>query len=229
MPTSQQFRPTARRARSTIAVVLALSVAAIIGAVLGYRVVAATSGSAASPVVSMSGNDQGAALPAPDLHQLPVGTGPAGLTIDDGVVHHGVTVFDGDVPAVANLDPDLLRALRQAATEASDDGVAFSVTSGWRSPAYQEQLLQEAIGEYGSEEEAARWVATAETSLHVTGDAVDIGPDQATEWLSDHGAAYGLCQTYRNEPWHFELRPGAVGDGCPRPYADPTQDPRMQR
>src|ERR687891_592015 len=94
----------------------------------------------------------------------------------DGAVPEGTTVFDDDLPAVANLDPAFLGALRQAATDAAGDGVEFFVNSGWRSPEYQERLLQEAVSEYGSEEEAARWVATAETSAHVSGDAVDIGP-----------------------------------------------------
>ena len=83
--------------------------------------------------------------------------------------------------------------------------------------------------EYGSEAEAARWVATADTSLHVSGDAVDIGPSGAAAWLSEHGAEYGLCQIYRNEPWHYELRPEAIADGCPPMYANPTRDPRLQR
>jgi uncharacterized protein YcbK (DUF882 family) len=147
----------------------------------------------------------------------------------DGVVPDGVTVFDDEYPAVANLDPDLLGALRQAATDAADDGIVFFVNSGWRSPAYQDQLFREAVSEYGSEAEAARWVATADTSLHVSGDAVDIGPIEATAWLSEHGARYGLCQIYRNEPWHYELRPEAIEAGCPPMYADPTHDPRMQR
>jgi LAS superfamily LD-carboxypeptidase LdcB len=140
-----------------------------------------------------------------------------------------VTVFDDDVPAVANLDPGLLEALRQAATDAADDGVELHVNSGWRSREYQDRLLREAVSEYGSEEEAARWVATADTSPHVSGDAIDIGHSDATAWLSEHGAEYGLCQIYRNEPWHYELRPDAVDRGCPRVYADPTHDPRMQR
>ena len=72
-------------------------------------------------------------------------------------------------------------------------------------------------------------MATADTSAHVSGDAVDIGPADATAWLSEHGAAYGLCQIYGNEPWHYELRPEAVDHGCPPMYADPTHDPRMQR
>jgi D-alanyl-D-alanine carboxypeptidase len=196
---------TSEQTRSRTAVVLALAVAAVIG----YQAVsAAQSSSAASPG-------------APVLALSP------GVTTEDGVVPDGVTVFDDGFPAVANLDPELLGALRKAAADAAHDGVEFLVTSGWRSRAYQDQLLREAVSEYGSEEEAARWVATADTSLHVSGDAVDIGHADATEWLSAHGADFGLCRIYRNEPWHYELRPGAVDHGCPSPYADPTQDPRM--
>jgi D-alanyl-D-alanine carboxypeptidase len=131
--------------------------------------------------------------------------------------------------ALANLDPALLGALRQAATDAADGGVELFVESGWRSPEHQEQLLQEAVSKYGSVEEAARWVATADTSAHVSGDAVDVGPSDAAAWLSEHGARYGLCQIYGNEPWHYELRPEAVDHGCPAMYADPTHDPRMRR
>jgi LAS superfamily LD-carboxypeptidase LdcB len=161
----------------------------------------------------------------------PAGGGrPAGAAGEaDGVVPDGVTVFDDEYPAVAKLDAGLLKALRRAAKDAADDGVTFYVNSGWRSRDYQNQLLREAVAEYGSEEEAARWVATADTSRHVSGDAVDIGRPDAAAWLSEHGAGYGLCQTYRNEPWHYELRPDAVDRGCPRMYADPTHDPRMQK
>ncbi|AKS31562.1 M15 family metallopeptidase [Mycolicibacterium goodii] len=151
------------------------------------------------------------------------------VTIGDGAVPEGVTVFDDEIPAVANLDDDLLAALRRAATEAGADQVGFVVNSGWRSPKYQDQLLREAFVEYGSETEAARWVATPDTSAHVSGDAVDIGPSDAAAWLSANGAAHGLCQIYGNEPWHFELRPDAVEHGCPPLYADPTQDPRMRQ
>jgi len=151
------------------------------------------------------------------------------LSAADGVVPDGATVFDDDLPAVARLDPDLLSALRRAATDAARDGVELRLNSGWRSPAYQEQLLREAIAKYGSEEAATRWVATPEKSAHVSGDAVDVGAAEATAWLSEHGADYGLCQIYDDEPWHYELRPDAVDDGCPARYADPTQDPRMRQ
>jgi zinc D-Ala-D-Ala carboxypeptidase len=210
--------PTAaRRTRSTILGALVVVSAALIG-VLGYQLLASSASTAASPID----------VPRSEHHGLR-SEHPGALGEADGAVPDGTTVFDDEIPGVANLDPELLGALRQAATDAADDGVEFVVDSGWRSPDYQEQLLREAVSKYGSEEEAARWVATPDTSAHVSGDAVDIGPSDATAWLSEHGAEYGLCQIYRNEPWHYELRPDAIGHGCPPRYADPTHDPRMQQ
>jgi len=150
------------------------------------------------------------------------------VTEADGALPDGVTIFDDEYPGIASLDPDLLLALREAATGAAEVGIELYVISGWRSPEYQSQLLREAISDYGSEEEAARWVATAELSAHVSGDAVDIGPFDATAWLSEHGARYGLCQIYGHEPWHYELRSEAIDRGCRPPYSDPTHDPRMR-
>jgi zinc D-Ala-D-Ala carboxypeptidase len=220
MSYSNPARTAARRTRSTILAALVVVSAVLIG-VLGYQSLAVSSSSATSSI---------AAEPrAHRPHDSVPGDRHGALGEADGVVPDGVTVFDDEIPAVANLDPALLGALRQAATDAADDGVEFYVDSGWRSPEYQEQLLHEAVSKYGSEEEAARWVASADTSAHVSGDAVDIGHSDATAWLSEHGAAYGLCQIYRNEPWHYELRPEAIDHGCPPMYADPTQDPRMQQ
>src|SRR6478752_6016034 len=84
--------------------------------------------------------------------------GPTGgaLGVADGRVPDGATVLDDQYPAVANLDPDLLGALRTAATAARRTGVELEVNSGWRSRAYQEQLLDEAISTYGSRTAAAR-------------------------------------------------------------------------
>jgi zinc D-Ala-D-Ala carboxypeptidase len=210
MSYSRPARTTARRTRSTILAAL-LVVSVVLLGVLTYQSLATSSSSVASPIHVLRGDRPGA------------------LGEADGVVPDGVTVFDDDVPAVANLDPTLLGALRQAATDAANDGVKLYVNSGWRTPAYQEQLLDEAVSEYGSEAEAARWVATPNTSAHVSGDAVDIGRSDAAAWLSEHGAEYGLCQIYSNESWHYELRPEAVEQGCPPMYADPTGDPRMQQ
>jgi zinc D-Ala-D-Ala carboxypeptidase len=203
--TTRRIRIRRRRVAGLL-VVIAASAAA-----LGSQLLASSSTTAASPIDVLRGEHRGALREA------------------DSAVPDGTTVFADEIPGVANLDPALLGALRQAATDAADDGVEFVVDSGWRSPEYQEQLLREAVSEYGSEEEAARWVATPNTSAHVSGDAVDIGPFDATAWLSEHGAEYGLCQIYGNEPWHYELRPEAIDHGCPPMYADPTHDPRMQQ
>ena len=208
----QPVRRTAGRIRiRRVRLVGLLVVIAAIAAAVGSQLPVSSSSTASSPIDVLRREHRGA------------------LGEADGAVPDGTTVFDDEIPGVANLDPDLLGALRHAATDAADDGVEFFVDSGWRSPEYQNQLLREAVSEYGSEEEAARWVATAETSAHVSGDAVDIGRFDATAWLSEHGAEYGLCQIYGNEPWHYELRPEAIDHGCPPMYADPTHDPRMQQ
>jgi D-alanyl-D-alanine carboxypeptidase len=165
---------------------------------------------------------------APTFRDLLAGDHRAATSEHDGALPNGVTVFDERYAGVADLDPDLLQALHTAAEDAGTDGVTFHVNSGWRSAAYQEQLLREAVAQYGSESEAARWVATPETSAHVSGEAVDIGSSDAAAWLSEHGAGYGLCQIYGNEPWHYELRPQAPDSGCPTLYPDPTYDPRLQ-
>ncbi len=146
----------------------------------------------------------------------------------DGVVPEGTTVLDDGYPALTRLDPALLAALRRAARDAARDGIVVYLNSGWRSRAYQRELLDRAVSTYGSQKRAARWVATPGTSAHVSGDAVDLGHADATRWLSEHGAGLGLCQIYSNEPWHYELRPDAVDHGCPREYVDPTHDPRMK-
>jgi hypothetical protein len=220
---SEPARTTTRRIRIRWIRVAGLLVAIVaIAAALGSKSPVSSSStvpspstvaspSSAAPHVDRSPNEQRDAL------------GEAG-----GAVPDGTTVFDEEVPGVANLDAALLRALRTAATDAGAGGVELVVNSGWRSPAYEDQLRREAIAKYGSEAEAARWVATGTTSPHVSGDAVDVGPANATAWLSAHGAEYGLCQIYGNEPWHYELRPEAIGHGCPAMYADPTRDPRMQ-
>lgn len=196
-----------RRRRAAVLVVVVAAVATA----FGYRSPESSTSSTAAPPL----------LADPSEPRGPLGTA-------DGAVPDGTTVFDDGVPGVARLDPALLGALREAAADAEGDGVAFVVDSGWRSPEYQERLRQDAIAKYGSEAEAARWVASPDTSAHVSGDAIDLGR-AAASWLADRGAAYGLCRIYGNESWHFELRPDAVAHGCPPTYADPTHDPRMHR
>jgi D-alanyl-D-alanine carboxypeptidase len=233
MSTSQLAPRPRRRPRPTIVAGLVV-VTALVG-VLAWRSLADTSSGRSTSLADLfthgshkhlRGGTPGA---PPRQHQGDGRDGHGWLGVTGGKVRDGVTVFDDDYPAVANLDPSLLTALRAAAKAAGNDGVVFSVNSGWRSRAYQRQLLDEAVSKYGSRAEASRWVAAPATSSHVSGNAVDLGPSEATSWLSEHGAAYGLCQTYANEPWHYELRPEAIDGGCPPTYADPTQDPRMHQ
>lgn len=217
-------RTRLRRGRVAGALVAAAALIVAIGQLLPAS--SSSTGSTLANAFPPSPETRGATVTAAP----PKPTAPPGpLGMDDGAVPEGTTAFDGAVPGVANLDPALLRALRAAAREAADDGLTLVVDSGWRSAAYQRRLLDEAVVTYGSEAEAARWDAPPERSLHVSGDAVDIGPSAAAAWLGEHGAAHGLCRIYDNEPWHFELRPGAAEEGCLQTYADPTNDPRLQR
>lgn len=175
--TPPSARTTTRRIHWLVVVGLIVVIAAIT-ATLGYQ-----SQNSSSPSEAPRSERRGA------------------LSKADGVVPHGVTVLDNAIPAAADLDPDLLKTLRQAAPDAADD----------------------------SDDEATRWAATAAASPHVSGDAAGIGHSNATAWPSGHGAKYGLCQIYKNEPWHHELRTNAIDHGCPRMYAGPTKDPRMQK
>jgi D-alanyl-D-alanine carboxypeptidase len=204
-------RASYARRRVTVVVLLLLLVAAL--AVVGKLALDVLAGSTIAPLVPLTGG----------------GWSSAADPSADGEIADGETVLVTDTghPALANLDPELLAAIQRAAADADAEEIPFRVTSGWRSPEYQARLLSEAVQVYGSEEEARRWVSTPEASLHVSGDAIDIGDFDATYWLSLHGAAYGLCQIYANERWHFELRPEAVTQGCPEQYVDPTHDPRM--
>ena len=122
--------------------------------------------------------------------------------------------YDVADPAVGNLDPRLLGAVQQAAGAAAADGVTLTITSGWRSPEFQQQLLDDAVSTYGSVAAARRYVQTPALSHHVTGQAVDIGGVDADGWLIANGARFGLCRIYANELWHFELAADAAGH-CP--------------
>jgi hypothetical protein len=158
------------------------------------------------------------------LDHVPGGAGPGGDAPGpaDGFVPVGgsLSPFD-DVPAIQRLDPGLREAVRRAAADARADGIELRVNSGWRSAAYQRSLFDDAVRRYGGRDAARRFVKAPEDSSHVTGRAVDIGPTDAAYWTIQHGAAYGLCQIYANEVWHFE-RPIEPGGTCPATRTDAT-------
>ncbi|PWK89608.1 D-alanyl-D-alanine carboxypeptidase-like protein [Lentzea atacamensis] len=134
--------------------------------------------------------------------------------------NESISLNDNEHAAIANLDPALLAAVREAAVDAQAQKVELKVTSGWRSAQYQQRLMDDAVARYRSEKEARRWVQTPEKSKHVTGTAIDIGPTNAADWLIRHGADYGLCQAYAHEMWHFELLTTRGGQ-CPQPISVP--------
>ena len=143
--------------------------------------------------------------------------GVAGAAVAPGVAAadaQALSPWDVADPAVGNLAPALLIAVQEAASAAAADGVTMTVTSGWRSPQFQQQLLDDAVATYGSMIAARQYVQTPERSRHVLGQAVDIGGYGADQWLINNGSRYGLCQIYANELWHFELATDVAGN-CP--------------
>lgn len=196
-------RPARRRLRSRTPVVLGLVGAAVL--VVGVA-------SALPSVLGVAPGDDAAphALAAVEVQHT---------ADDDRLRDTQIDPFDDTHPAIAGLDPDLRAALQAIARDAQERGVDFWVTSGLRTPEMQQDLLDDAIRKHGSLAEARRFVATPERSSHVTGHAVDIGPTDGADWVIRRGARYGLCQTYANEMWHFELATEPGGE-CPEQLPD---------
>ncbi|MGN8026257.1 M15 family metallopeptidase [Microbacterium sp. 22242] len=220
--TPRPARPTAARRIRPLRLTLVM---AAVGLLLGGAMTAVTAAASAErsgAVVAEPITGDGAGSASARNGGMP--------TAEDGYIPDGdsVSSADGSAPAVTRLDPALRDALGDASAAAAEDGITLRIASGWRSRAYQAWLLREAVQKYGSEQEAGRWVGTPATSAHVKGEAVDIAPYAAADWLDRKGARFGLCRTYDNEAWHFELSPSAKDGGCPPRYRDPSEDPRMQ-
>ncbi|MEU0541901.1 M15 family metallopeptidase [Nocardia sp. NPDC005978] len=170
---------TARRNVSTVrryAAIAALAGAGVVGGVLP-----APAGAAPRPH---------AAPVLPGHTEAPGNAVPAATAIAD----------DAD-----GLNPLLAAAYWAAAAEAHAAGVPLSITSGHRTYGEQDALWQDGIATYGSPDAARRWVLPPEESTHVSGDAIDVGPLEGAQWLEANGNRWGLCRSYENEYWHFEL------------------------
>ena len=122
--------------------------------------------------------------------------------------------FDVENPAMSRLDPLLRKAIQDAARHAQGSGIDLQITSGWRSKGFQQRLFDDAVRTYGSVAQAAEFVASPDVSKHVLGEAGDVAPPAADDWLMRNGAQFGLCQIYANEIWHFERVADAQGR-CP--------------
>lgn len=79
------------------------------------------------------------------------------------------------------------------------------LVSGYRSPAAQRDLWQEALQKYGTPDAADDWVAPPGRSMHERGLAIDLGGDLelAARLVDELGLP--LHRPLANEPWHFEL------------------------
>ena len=134
-----------------------------------------------------------------------------------------VTLVPEPGPARA-LDRRLVAALARARTAAGRAGFTLVLNSGYRTWAKQQQMYAAAVRRYGSPRLARRWVLPPQESTHVRSLAVDLGTPAAAAWLQRHGAAFGLCRTYGDEPWHVEYRPdwvAAFHGSCPAPVPLP--------
>jgi D-alanyl-D-alanine carboxypeptidase len=136
-------------------------------------------------------------------------------------------------PSATALRPALVTALAKARAAAKRAGLTLVVNSGYRSFSRQARMYEAAVRQYGSARVARRWVLPAQESTHVRGLAADIGTPATAAWLNRHGAAFGLCRAYGNEPWHVEYRPdwvAAFHGRCPAPVPLPGDpDPLSPR
>lgn len=160
----------------------------------------------------------------------PLGSGDAGarpLSPGTDTIASTDTTARGDRSGAATaLQPGLVRALDAARVESRRP---IPINSGFRTAARQQELLDEATAKYGSRSVALRWVFAPERSMHVQGLAIDVGSGPDAEWLSDHGAAFGLCRTLSWEWWHFEWRPGwEDARRCPTPARSPADAPDVE-
>lgn len=178
----------------------------------GFRASGATiahmllrSGSRVRVLVGMSV----AALPA--LMTAAVST-PQAVAVPSAVIDQRISTVLAT--GTDGLDPLLAIAYTLAENQAHTQGVPLSITSGYRTPAEQQQLWDEGIATYGSPDAARRWVLPPAESTHVSGRAIDVGPIDGARWLEANGNRWGLCRRFDNEWWHFELAtiPGMV---CP--------------
>ena len=122
----------------------------------------------------------------------------------------------GGLGTTEGLTPQLTRAITRAREAAAADGIErIGIISGARSAQTQQQLFDEAVAKYGSAAEASKWVLPPNKSAHVKGEAIDVNPYAAAQWLEKNGVKFGLCRRYANEYWHFEVLAPAKGQKCP--------------
>ena len=103
-----------------------------------------------------------------------------------GLAARGSDTAQSPTGVATGVDPELQRRFAVAQEAAAADGVMLTLTSGGRSAADQQAIVDDAVEKYGSLQEARRWVLPPESSAHVQGLAIDVGPTcTGALWLGD--------------------------------------------
>lgn len=96
------------------------------------------------------------------------------------------------------MRPDVAGAFDRMAGAARRDGLALSVTSGFRSDAEQAKLF--------AANPNPKWVAPPGTSLHRYGTELDLGPPGAHGWLAQNARRFGFIHRYAWERLPVSIR-----------------------
>lgn len=113
------------------------------------------------------------------------------------------------------FDPRMEKAVNDLVAAS---GGRIWVVSGYRSEEEQARLWQQALRDYGSEEEARMWVAPPGKSNHGKGIAADLGGD--LDLAHELAPRFGLHFPMSWEPWHAELM-GSREEGGVDAYTTP--------
>jgi hypothetical protein len=107
------------------------------------------------------------------------------------------------------MRPDVALAFDRMEAAAQADGIALTITSGYRSDAEQAVLW--------AKHPDPKWVARPGTSLHRNATELDLGPAAVYAWLAANAPRFHFIQRYSWEPWHFgyTLNAGSTPHGGP--------------
>lgn len=129
------------------------------------------------------------------------------------------------VGRMQQLTPAAAANWQQMVEAAAGDGVRLLIVSGYRSYAYQAELIRQKITAGQTIEEILKVSAAPGYSQHHAGGAVDIATpgsrplteefetSDAFKWLRNHATEYGFSMTYPRdnpyglifEPWHWSM------------------------
>jgi len=155
-----------------------------------------------------------------------------GIPADYGVRHRLTIVPEASERVSAGLDifnrglqltPDAARAWEAMRKDARQHDIRLQPVSGYRSVAYQTELLRKKLAADQPLDRILRVTAAPGYSEHHSGDAIDIttqgvtplsqdfSNSRAYEWLRTHARLYGFRESYPNhnrhgiewEPWHW--------------------------